>query len=197
MRHVDDRPALGRQRAHDPVQRRDFLGRKGAGWLVENHHLRVEGDRLGNLDQLLLRNVEASHLFVQVELDLELIQRGFGDAVDFLTSNITHAQKTPLGPPAEQDVLGYGQPRHQAHLLIHGGNTFGEGVGWAVEADRLTVDLDRAAVRLHRTAQDLDQCRFPGAVFAQESPHFSPFEREIQVIQGFDAGILFTDVLQS
>ena len=61
MRDVDDRDALGGQRAHDLEQDlRLALGQRG-GRLVEDQHAAVERQRLGDLDQLLLRDRERAH----------------------------------------------------------------------------------------------------------------------------------------
>ena len=58
VRGVDDRDARRRELAHDLEQRLAFRRRKSRGRLVHDQNARVERQRLGDLDQLLLADAQ-------------------------------------------------------------------------------------------------------------------------------------------
>ena len=72
---------------------------------------------------------------------------------------------------------------------MHHGHTCAAGVGGRGEALVDTVERDVAAERAARVdaGQDLDQRRFPRAVFADESEYFAFSERQIDAVERADA----------
>ena len=58
VRGVDDRDAFARELAHDLEQRLAFRRRQRRGRLVHDEDARVERQRLGDLDQLLLADAQ-------------------------------------------------------------------------------------------------------------------------------------------
>ena len=72
------------------------------------------------------------------------------------------------GLPAEEDVLGNGEERHQVDLLVHRGDPEPLGILSGGDRDALPVDVYVASIGLVHTAQDLDQRRFAGAVLTDE-----------------------------
>ena len=70
---VDDGDALGAQLVHDGEQRLDLGRRQRGGRLVEDQHLAVCGDRLGDLNQLHLGNAQGSELCVRIIIQVDFL----------------------------------------------------------------------------------------------------------------------------
>ena len=133
MGHIDDGVPLLGQAADDLVQDIHFVGGQGAGGFIQDEHAWVEGDGFGNFDQLLLGDAEPGHLFVQVDRDFELVERGFGNGPNRLAVDDRHPQQPLFWPAAQRDVFGDGQPGDQAHLLIDGADALVKGVACALD----------------------------------------------------------------
>ena len=63
------------QRPHDGEQALDLGPRERGGRLVHDQHARVEAQRLGDLDDLLVGDREAADGAVGVELDAEAVEQ--------------------------------------------------------------------------------------------------------------------------
>src|SRR4051794_2426209 len=114
VRDVDDADALGPELAHLLEERLGLGAAERGRGLVEDEELRVQGERLRDLDQLLLRGRETLHLprrrEAQVEAgELFLRPLDHGGAID------------PAGlrrPAADEDVLGDRELRQELELLV-------------------------------------------------------------------------------
>jgi len=69
---------------------------------------------------------------------------------------------------ADEHVLGHGQVREEARLLVDHGNPESAGLRGPVDQGGLALEQDRSAVRLVDSGQDLDQCALARAVLADE-----------------------------
>ena len=79
-----------------------------------------------------------------------------------------HRREAAAGRVAHEDVLGDGQVREEARLLVDDGDAQRSGVGGPVQLRRRPVEEDRAGVGLVDAGQDLDQRALAGAVLADE-----------------------------
>ena len=72
-------PAL-LQRAHDAEQALDLLARQRGGRLVHDQHARVEAQRLGDLDDLLVGDREAADRPLGIEPDAQAVEQALRPA---------------------------------------------------------------------------------------------------------------------
>ena len=111
---VDDRDALRRQLAHDLEQDlRLALGQRG-GRLVEDQHAAVQRQRLGDLDQLLLRDGERAHQRGGIDV-AEAAQDLAGAALE---PAIVHQQRAAGVGRGHEDVLGDRDIGAERDLLV-------------------------------------------------------------------------------
>ncbi len=75
MADEQDRDAAVAQAADDREQPLDLVGGQRRGRLVEDQHARLDRERLGDLDQLLVRHRQAADRRADVEPDVELLEQ--------------------------------------------------------------------------------------------------------------------------
>ncbi len=109
--------------------------------------------------------------------------RGHGAPVDDAEAIASAARGV-----AHEDVLGHGELRVEAQLLVHRGHAGGLGLVGAVEADLLAIDADGAAVRLVHARDDLDERGLAGPVLADEGMDLAGSDREVDVLERADTG---------
>ena len=78
VRDVDDRDALALQVVDDLDELLHLISREAAARLVHDDELRVEGQRLGDLDHLLVRDAQFRHQPVGIDLGPDALQQGLG-----------------------------------------------------------------------------------------------------------------------
>ena len=119
VRDVDDARAFAAQRLDDAEEALHFAFGERGGGLVENQDLGARADRLGDLDDLLLRHAERAHGALGVDV-------GAGALEQF--ARLACARRPiDLAPQAgalerERDVLRHGEVREQRGLLVDGGD---------------------------------------------------------------------------
>ena len=86
------------QRAHDAEQPLDLEPGERRGGLVHDQHARVEAERLGDLDQLLVGDREAAHGLLGVELDAETVHQLLHRAVQGARGRCGAASRAGGGP---------------------------------------------------------------------------------------------------
>ena len=175
-----DRDATRPQVADDREQALDLVRRERRRRLVEDQDARLDRQRLGDLDELLVGHRQAADRRADVELDVELLEQGLRGP----------PRRAPVEDPepagrgvADEHVLGDGQVREEARLLVDDGDAEGAGVGGAVDLGRLAVERDRAAVGLVDAGQDLDQRALAGAVLADQGVDLARDEVERDVVE--------------
>ena len=136
VRDVDDADPARGQAAHGREQLADLRLREGRGRLVHDQHARLRGQRLGHLHHLLLGDAQRLHRRARVEAHAQPLEQRA--RLRHQAAPVHHAAAGRL--PAEEDVLGRGELRHEVELLVDG-----------ADAELLRVararDLDRARRR--------------------------------------------------
>ena len=190
----DEADALGHERADQIEGQVHLLGREGRGGLVEDDEACVEGDGLGDLDQLLLHHRQRAHLGARRDepTDAHALEQ-LGDApVD--TTAIEEPEASVGTVLVDEDVLGHAQVRDERELLEDGGDTgHPSGVG-VVEADRLTEEGDTPLVGVLSASDDLDERGLASAVLAEQGMDLARVDRQVNVVESLDTGVVLADV---
>ena len=181
------------QRAHDGEQPLDLGPGERGGRLVHDQHARVEAQRLGDLDDLLVGDREAAHRALGIEADAEAVEQALdlavhGAAVDPLEA----AQRVE----AHDDVLRDAEVGEQRRLLVDDRDArVARRVG-GVEVDLGAVDEHRAGVAPDDAAEHLHERRLAGAVLADQRAHLAGPEAEVGVAQRADGAVGLRGVAQ-
>jgi len=173
---VDDADALRLEVVQHAEQRgRLELGERGRG-LVEDQHLAVERERLGDLHQLLARDAEFVDARGRVDVLAEPAQHLGGARVEAAVVHEGAAARVDLG---HEDVLGDGGVAAQRDLLVHQADAQPHGMGRAVDAHIQAVERDRALVGLVDAVDDVHQRGLAGAVLAAQGVDLAGTQREV------------------
>ena len=108
VRDVDDRPALGLERADDLEQPAGLAVGQRRGRLVHDHDLGVERQRLGDLDHLSLRDAQLLDRRLRVEIETDARER-----VTAHRAGSTRVDGAPRGErlASQEQILGDVQVR--------------------------------------------------------------------------------------
>ena len=148
------------------------------GRLVHGDDPRVEADRLGDLDDLLLGDGEAAHPLLRAEAGhAELVEERLGVALH--PADVDESASPRLA--TQPDVLGDGALREQVELLEHRGDAGSLRLERMVEAHRAAVELDGAAVGSVHAGEDLHQRRLAGAVLPDQAVHLTRAQVEVDI----------------
>ncbi|RMV02045.1 hypothetical protein ALP14_05556 [Pseudomonas amygdali pv. myricae] len=123
--------------------------------LVKNQQAHIFGQRLGDLDHLLLADTQASHKRLGRHFQPHAVEQFAGAPMRPVP--VDHAAGGYL--VAQKKVFGHRQHWHQGQLLVNDANAQGLAVAQIVEGARLTVEEHltlEAAVRIH-TAENFHQ----------------------------------------
>jgi hypothetical protein len=165
VRDEQHRRALLAQRPYDAEEPGDLGTGQGGGGLVHDQNAGVEGEGLGDLDDLLVGDGQAAAWLVGVEVDAEAGDQAGGGSVH---GPVVDPAEAAAGLAAHEDVLGDGQVREERRLLVDHRDAGVPRVGGTVEDHGLAVDHHPAAVRAVHPREHFDQGRFPGAVLPCE-----------------------------
>jgi len=169
-----------------------FLGQHGRR-LVQNENARAAQQRFGDLDHLLVRNAQPRDGRFHVHaLKTDTRQ-------DLLRLAVC---ARPIDPPghlgrgqlAHQDVLGDGQVRNQAELLIHRADSQVVRLERVLQLHRAVIDQDVARIALDSARKNLDQGGFSGPVLSDDRVYLTCLRREIHSAQGLRSFIAFADL---
>ncbi len=98
------------------------------------------------------------------------------------------AVRTPPPGPAERDVLGDAERRHQHHVLEHRADAQVERPPRRRDRPRRSVNADLAFVGMKQARQHADQGRLARPVLAEEDMHLARPDRQIDTVVGDHAG---------
>ena len=163
-------------------------GQLGGG-LVHDDDLRVFGDGLGDLHQLLLGGGQGSHRRPGIDVDMVFVKQLLGDPKLLL-----HIHDAPH-LVAEADVLRGGEGGDQVVLLIDDLHAVAPGLGGGHVFKLLPVDPDAALFVLHRAGQDLDQGGLSRAVLSQKRVDLPLIHLQVHLVQRHHAGVELGDAL--
>ena len=183
VRDEQHRGALLAQRAHDAEQPLDLGAGERGGRLVHDQHARVEAQRLGDLDDLLVGDREAADRAARGRAGRRAGRAAPGPRVCIARRSIRLQRAERV--VAHDDVLRDAEVGEQRRLLVDHGDAGVARVVRGVEVDRLAVDEHLARVaagRRRRAPSRASTCRRrsrPSS--ARTSPRA---EREVAVPQG-------------
>lgn len=169
-----------------------LLAGEVGGWLIEDQELGAAhgGARGGN--QLLLANGKVTERDMRRQVEAEI--------VDDLLCFPDHG---PLLQDAEAGTLlakeHVGRDRQVAaehDLLVHGVDAQRHRLMRRGQRRRLAFPDEVTGGTRHDAGQQLDECRFAGAVFADDGVDFTCLEGEIHRLQRMGAGIAFFQAAQ-
>src|SRR6478609_4011780 len=147
--------------------------------LVEDQQLDVLGQRLGDLDQLLLADADVLDLRVGV-----LVQPDPGEQLARTLARVEPVDDAVLGVlVADEEVLGDREQRDECQLLVDDHDAGSLGVADVAELHLRAVEVDLAAVGAVRVdpGEHLHQGRLPGAVLAADAVDLAALNIEVHV----------------
>src|SRR5690606_25566956 len=128
VRDVDNRDAFRLQALDDRKQSLDFWRRQCRRRLVQYQQFAVITERLGDLDQLHLRNAQLRNRHTWIDSQPHLCQQ-------FLRTPVQHGSiqdaKTPR-QALQHQVFGNGKMRQQVEFLMNDTNTLNLCIMWSL-----------------------------------------------------------------
>ena len=165
MRDEHEATALVAQAARDGEEAVDLDAGEGGGRLVHDEHSRVEGDCLGDLDDLLVGDGEALGRAVRVDVHAE---PGEERLRLFAHRRAVDAAEAVRGLAAHEDVFGDREVGEERRLLVDDRDARGLRLGRRCEVDVFAAELEGAGVALVEASDDLDERGLAGAVLTHE-----------------------------
>ena len=145
MRDEHHSDALCLERGDHLEQLLGFRDRQARGRLVEDHEPRIQAERLGDLDDLPLRERKPGHRGRRGKIRSELVEIRLHYRVQFLVVNdVEQAKFSGLSP--DEHVGRDVEVIEQIQLLMDEGDAGVHRVGDRKALVRNAVDLDRATV---------------------------------------------------
>ena len=173
------------QIVHHAEQVLGLARRQRGGRLIQHQHPRLQRQRLGDLNELLLRHAQLLHRAIEIDSHRQPLENGLG-----LAPHRPPIQQAPAVPdlPVEEDVVDGAHVGNQREFLKNNADAGLDRLAIVVKAALLAVDKNIALVRLINAAHDFHQRRFAGAVFAQQGVHFAALNGQIDAVQRLHAG---------
>ena len=173
-------------------RRRGFLQGQRGGRLVEHQHLDVAGQRLDDLDHLLVAHREAADLGAGLEVHLEQVQQLLRPPVHrSLVDQAEGTERLLVG----EDVFRHRQVGHQAELLEHHADARLLALMGVVKRNLTAVEEDPARVGSVGAGQDVDQRGLARAVLAHQRQDLPVRHVQRHVGECLDAGEGLRDAL--
>jgi len=177
---VDDGVPAVLEAANQTEQALDILPGQRAGGLVQDQRAASDGQRPGDLHQLLGGDAQPPGRHVGADLGMLQFREGLdGAPPDF--APMDPARGGRLHP--QHDVLFHRQVGCEGQLLVdhgHAGPARVEGVAGPI---RLAVQPHLPRVGLVRAGQDLHQGALPGPVLADQGVHLAGRDGEVHPVQ--------------
>ncbi|GAB3981986.1 hypothetical protein GCM10027615_63730 [Plantactinospora veratri] len=173
-----DAPLL--EPAYQAVQQLDLVVGQRRGGLVHDEQPRVEGQRLGDLDDLLLRDAEMSHPGVGR-------QGGLPDRAEQSAGAAEHLpavdEPSAYRFMAQVHVLRDGALRQQVELLVDDADAGPLRVARTAERAGFTREFDGALVRAVSARDDLHEGGLPGTVLTDDGVHLARPDVEVDTVE--------------
>ena len=178
-------------RADDAEELVDLGVGERRGGLVHDQDLRAVGERLGDLDHLLLRDAELPDLGLRIDLQIEALKQRPSLLVELAL--VDHERDPPARLSADENVLSRGEMRHEAQLLMDDADAEllrrtrrGDVHVGAAETDPSGVPVVHAGEYFHER-------RLARAVLADERVDLAPTKLEAAAAERLDAGEVLAD----
>src|SRR5918998_6779561 len=192
VRDVQDRYALRGEVPYDPEEVLDLLLRERGRRLVHDDHLRVYGERLGDLYPLHLGDRQAGDEPVGVGAQAHTLQQtpgllGLGPPVD---------EPEAARLAAHVEVLCYREVGGQGELLVDHRHPQGLRVARAVELDGLAGDLDLTPARPLDLREELHQGGLAGPVLPGHDVDLARHDVKVHAVHREDPWELLGDAAE-
>ena len=185
VRGEDDCDARRGELPHDLEQRLALRGRQRRSRLVHDKDARVQRQRFGDFDQLLLADAQFGDAIFGVEVDVEPAQqrsRGLHDAAS--VDDRPGDQRLA----AEEDIVGRRQFGNEIQLLMNDRDAGAFRVLDAAKTRGQPSEPDRPFVFGVHAGENLHQRALAGAVFSHQRVHFAALQIEVDIAQRRHAG---------
>ena len=176
MRGEEHASPVVTEAADEPEQPLDFALGERRGRLVEKEDARFAHEGGRDLDHLALRERERTRKRAGVDAVHSEALENLGRALSELPPLDQPRGAAWLAP--DEEVLGHRQPGKERQLLEHGADAEPAGSPGTGGGHVLPVDHDRTGVRLHGSADDLDQRALAGAVLTDERVNLAEARRQ-------------------
>ena len=143
MRDIDDAPALRPQALNDGEELVRLAMADRRGRLVHEDDFGVVAQRLGDLDQLHLRDGEAVHAPRRGDREAEIVENRLRRGIHLAEVDPAEAARRLA---AEKDVLGDRHLRDRAQFLLDDGDARRQRLGGTAELDLAAVAPDFTGV---------------------------------------------------
>ena len=189
----DDRDALRPEPAQHVEQRRRLVIGDRGGRLVQKQDLCLERERLGDFDNLHLRDRERSHLGLRIDGAIKQVEDRAGLPVHL--GVVDHCSS--CWQVLEQDVLAHREARDEIALLVDSADRGQKRVTRRSEFHRLTVEQKASGVGLVDASHDLDKRRLSCAVLAHQRVNLSGADAKRDIVECTDARETLADVVDA
>jgi hypothetical protein len=174
----------GAQAPDDAEERLDLGGRQRRRRLVEDQQAAVARERLGDLDELHLRDPEVLDQRRRRHLELDELEELAGPAVQCPAVDEPPAPRKRL----DEEVLRDAEVRQERELLVHDPDARGQPVLRAGRGVRGPRHHHRPLVGQIHARDGLDEARLPGAVLAHERVDLARGDRPAHPVERDDPG---------
>ena len=186
----EDRHAARFETPQDFEQALGFLGSEGRSRLVENEELALEGEGLGDFDELHLRHAEARDLCGRLDVEPDLREQLGRPPVRLAIIDDAAALRQTL----EHQVLGDRHLGQHRELLMHDPDAGAKGVGRGARGVGCAVEDDLALVDGIDAAEQVDERRLARPVLPEEHMALAAPDLERDAAERDDAGKALPDV---
>ena len=183
---IDDRLALRGQLRDQRCQRVEFRWRQRRCRLVHRDDLGVIQQSSGDLDDLLLGDLQGVDRRPWIDAWIQIGQDGTGTR--FLRGAIDQKAAGARQRAAQEQVLRDAQLRDMLQFLMDHRDPGGAGVSRPGQSDGLAIEDDLSFGRLQHRGQDVQHRRFSGSVLAQQAMNLAGAHVKADLVQGADAG---------
>ena len=173
----DGHPRAAQSR-HDAEEAADLVRRERGGRLVHDQHAHAQGERLGDLDGLLLGQGQATCRELHVEPDTKPRKNRFG--IPLHGPVVDDASPIAM---ADEDVLGDREIRKDHGFLVDRRDPKRLRLERAADPNRAAIDEGLARVRLLDPGHDLDEGRLARAVLPEEGVDLAGEEGQRDVVE--------------
>ena len=166
----------------EAIEQRRAVGLvEAGGGFVQDQQAHPLGERLGDLDQLLLADTEIGDQRVRLLMQADLGQQFPRTPVH----RVAIDDAEPRGRVRKEDVLRDRHQRNQRQLLVNDDDPERLGIVDIAKAPLLAVEGDRPLIAAERidAAEHFHQRRLAGAVFTDQRVNLAGLDGEIDVTQ--------------
>ena len=188
MRNEDDADAARLEGGDDLEQAARLGERQARRRLVHDDEPGIEGQRLGDFEQLLLGDRQFGDGRIGPEVDLEAVEQRL-DATVYRLAIDQLQRAAPERLTADEDIGGHVEIVEKIEFLVDEGNAGGRRLVDVERGALGAVDADHALGRRNDAAEHPHQSRFACAILADEPDHFARRHEKTDVPQRHHARI--------